>query len=229
MSITDFSRPAPPPAAGSDTGGDTGSSTEMVAAAKRAARRAALARRKAIAAGEFTRAREALRDHALPLCRALPERSTVAAYASMGTEPPMDGVLCLLADAGARILVPRLGPGAGDDPAWSELHGLDALHDMPRSATGGLRPREPDTRVLGAQSLAEASLVFVPAFAIDRHGIRLGRGAGWYDRALAYASPSARIIGVCWPWELTDGPLPHARHDVPVQGVLTPAGLRMVG
>lgn len=220
MSITDASPASVEPAMG---GGNS-----AIAAAKRAARHAALARRKTVTATEFTQAQHTLGRYAGLLCRTLPGHATVAAYASMGTEPPMDDVLADLLDTGMRVLVPRLGPGADDAPAWSELDGLASLHDMPRSGTGGLRPREPGTRVLAAEALNEAALILVPAFAIDTHGIRLGRGAGWYDRALTHASPSARIVGVCWPWELTDTPVPHVGHDVPVHGVLTPAGLRMI-
>ena len=54
---------------------------------------------------------------------------------------------------------------------------------------------------------------------------RLGRGAGWYDRALLHASPQATIIGVCWPWEANVHDLPRDPHDVPVGGILTPESL----
>lgn len=67
-------------------------------------------------------------------------------------------------------------------------------------------------------------LIIVPAFAVDEHGFRLGRGGGWYDRALEHRSSTARVVAVCWPWEPTDETVPHEPHDIPVDGVLTPDG-----
>ena len=68
----------------------------------------------------------------------------------------------------------------------------------------------------------------VPAFAVDEHGFRLGRGGGWYDRALLRRSATARVIAVCWPWETTDTTVPHEPHDIPVDGTLTPDGYHAV-
>lgn len=38
--------------------------------------------------------------------------------------------------------------------------------------------------VLPMEELQRADLVFIPALAVDESGTRLGRGGGWYDRAL---------------------------------------------
>lgn len=168
---------------------------------------------------------------------------TVAAYVSMGSEIAMDGLLRVLLDAGCRVLVPRLGTGL--DVGWSELNDMDTLRDVPAApvskASGANaepqqsaastanthishRPQEPDTEVLGPQALAQADLVIVPALAVDALGVRLGRGGGWYDRALAFRRDGVRVIAVCWPWETPCDPLPREDHDVPVDGVLTPEG-----
>ena len=187
------------------------------AQAKRAARHQALQRRATLSAQAFADARASLARQAEPLVSPLARGTTVAAYVSMGTELPIDGVLERLLSQGMRVLVPRLGS--------SKLDALERLHDMPRSASGGLRPREPSGPALASDSLGQAELILVPAFAIDSHGLRLGRGAGWYDRALLHASPQATIIGVCWPWEANVHDLPRDPHDVPVGGILTPESL----
>lgn len=88
-----------------------------------------------------------------------------------------------------------------------------------------IRPQEPNTPTLGPDALAAADLIIVPALLVARDGIRLGRGGGWYDRALPHAKAEARIVAVCWPWEVVDGPLPRAPHDLPVDAALTPSGL----
>lgn len=92
---------------------------------------------------------------------------------------------------------------------------------MPRLQSGAQRPDETQEPTLSAESLLDAELIIVPAFAIDLEGNRLGRGAGWYDRALEYRNPHAAVIAVCWPWEYTETILPHESHDVTVNAVLT--------
>ncbi|MDR2348614.1 MAG: 5-formyltetrahydrofolate cyclo-ligase, partial [Bifidobacteriaceae bacterium] len=71
-------------------------------------------------------------------------------------------------------------------------------------------------------------LVLVPALAVDRSGVRLGQGGGWYDRALPFAQAGALILGVCFDSEvLPRATLPRQAHDRPVHGALTSAGLEL--
>jgi 5-formyltetrahydrofolate cyclo-ligase len=82
---------------------------------------------------------------------------------------------------------------------------------------------------LGVDAIAAASVVLVPALAVDVSGVRLGRGAGFYDRSLSYAAPTARLIAVVRDDELVDW-LPDAEHDVPMTHALTPGrGLVTLG
>lgn len=145
---------------------------------------------------------------------------TVAAYVSMGTEVPMADLLDSLIERNLRVLVPVLG--SGRDLGWSVFTGSDRLHEA-----GPRRPQEPDGPVLPAEAIAAADLIITAGIMVDRSGIRLGRGGGWYDRMLALKSPEARVITVVWPWEFVAGPLPREPWDQPVDGVLTPAGLTM--
>lgn len=131
---------------------------------------------------------------------ALEPGDTVAAYVSMGGEAPTDVLLDMLVGRGLRVLVPRLGRGR--DIGWGEYHGRAALRDMPRTQRGGLRPAEPEGATLTAEAIGAARVIFVPAFAIDVNGYRLGRGGGWYDRALTLRNRDAITIGICWDWEL---------------------------
>jgi 5-formyltetrahydrofolate cyclo-ligase len=85
--------------------------------------------------------------------------------------------------------------------------------------------REPAGPRLGPTAIAYATLVFVPAVAVDRRGRRLGRGGGSYDRALARVAASALTVALLHDGELVDA-LPTERHDRPVRAVVTPrAGL----
>ncbi len=64
-------------------------------------------------------------------------------------------------------------------------------------------------------------MVFVPALAVDRAGVRLGRGAGFYDRSLPLADPAARLVAVVRDDELVDE-IPAEPHDVRMTHALTP-------
>lgn len=75
----------------------------------------------------------------------------------------------------------------------------------------------------GPGRIEDAELVIVPALAVDRTGIRLGRGGGSYDRALGRTDVDKIAL-------LHDGELAHRLpaqpHDQRVSGVITPtAGL----
>lgn len=169
-------------------------------------------------------------------------RPTVAAYVSMGSEIETRPLLDALLRAGYRVLVPMLGTGL--DVGWGELDSTGLLRDMdaavaasspasvtargPSAGTAHHRPDEPEGETLPPESLADAALVLVPALAVDRTGTRLGRGGGWYDRALGHRSPDCPVFAVCWDWEVLAEdaePLPREAHDLPVDGVMTPAGV----
>jgi 5-formyltetrahydrofolate cyclo-ligase len=105
---------------------------------------------------------------------------------------------------------------------WSTLERLESLQAV--DGDGHHRPDEPQGRTLPPQALTCADMVIAPAMGVDSRGYRLGRGAGWYDRALAARKPGCPLIAVCWPWEVMGVDLPAEAHDVPADGVLTPEG-----
>lgn len=68
-------------------------------------------------------------------------------------------------------------------------------------------------------------LVIVPGVVFDKHGYRLGYGAGCYDRALAQPNASqATLIGLCFAFQTVPdiSPLPW---DIPMHGICTEEGL----
>ena len=69
--------------------------------------------------------------------------------------------------------------------------------------------------------MADASVVFVPALAVDRTGARLGRGRGFYDRTLVLRIRRRALIAMVRDDELLDE-VPHEPHDVPMTHALTP-------
>jgi len=140
---------------------------------------------------------------------------TVCCYVPFGTEPGSIGVLDVLREAGARVLLPVI-PDERAPLDWSEYTGTSSL--VPGPYRGVLEPGGPR---LGAEAIGDAAIVFVPALAVDRHGARLGRGAGYYDRSLVFARDDARLIAVVRDDELVER-LPAEPHDVRMSAALTP-------
>jgi 5-formyltetrahydrofolate cyclo-ligase len=157
--------------------------------AKRTLRKAVLFRRGARAADQ--RQRDDARRMAVmrsALTARMPD--TVAAYLSSGSEPGTLQLVAWLAAHGVRVLLPVLSHPVGGrlhSPAWAPYEGPDALR------TGLLSIMEPTGDPLPAEQLPEAELIICPGLAANVQGDRLGRGGGWYDRALRFASQSAPV------------------------------------
>ncbi|MFR9752998.1 5-formyltetrahydrofolate cyclo-ligase [Nocardia sp. 004] len=175
------------------------------------------ARRAALSAPELEREATALAATA----GTLGATGWVCAYVPVGGEPGSTAMLDALRSGGARVLLPITGkPGPLN---WAEYTGPSALR---RARYGLLEPIGP---VLSPEAVAEAELILVPALAVDRRGVRLGRGAGYYDRTLPGAHPDARLIAVVRDDELV-GHLPEQPHDIRMGWALTPhAGLHRLG
>ncbi|MFC8192305.1 5-formyltetrahydrofolate cyclo-ligase [Cellulomonas sp. NPDC057328] len=139
----------------------------------------------------------------------------VSVYASRPLEPGTGPVLEALAARGVRLLLPVLGTGLQRD--WAEYAGAEDLRER---APG--RPPEPGTPPLGADAVADADVVLVPALAVDGVGTRLGQGGGWYDRVLAHVRPGVPVVALVHTDEVLDAPLPREPHDRPVTAVATP-------
>lgn len=147
----------------------------------------------------------------------LPAADVIAGYVPFGTEPggpDLPAALHRLLPPGGRLLLPVLLPDQSLD--WAIYGGRLRRTDR------GLH--EPTGPRLGMAAIGQAGLVVVPAVAVDRRGVRLGRGGGSYDRALALASPTAEVVALLHDGELLARPLPKQPHDRRVTAVITPSG-----
>jgi 5-formyltetrahydrofolate cyclo-ligase len=143
--------------------------------------------------------------------------STVCAYVPVGAEPGSLEMLDVLLRRAGRVLLPVARTTENDEPLPLRWGAYRADGLVP-GRWGLLEPLEP---WLPESALAEASLVLVPALAVDRSGVRLGRGRGFYDRSLAGRDPQARLMAVVRDEELVDE-LPAEPHDVRMTHALTP-------
>ncbi|WP_019814367.1 5-formyltetrahydrofolate cyclo-ligase [Saccharomonospora saliphila] len=178
-------------------------------------RKRIMAERRALTPQQQVSEAERLTEAAL----ALPA-NVVCCYVPYGSEPGSAALLDRLRERGSRVLLPVI-PAERGPLDWAEYTGVSSL------GSGEFPPvREPQGPRLGPEEIAEAAVVLVPALAVDRRGVRLGKGAGYYDRSLPLATPKASLIAVVRDSEFVDE-LPAEPHDVRVGAVLTPErGLR---
>jgi len=181
-----------------------------VPSAKAALREELLAARARRNDDDRAQAATTLAEHGLAAWR---DVGTVAAYVSFGDEPPTRQLLDGLRAAGVTVLLPVID---GTRLDWAPYSGTADL------AAGRLGIPEPTSRRLGPRALADAGVVVVPAVAVDLQGHRLGRGAGYYDRALTEVA--ADIVAVVYDEELL-AVVPNEPHDVPVAAALAPRGI----
>ncbi len=133
---------------------------------------------------------------------------TVAAYRPIRTEPQVDALVESLVRAGMTVLLPLTLPAGALD--WT-------------------RADDPAGRPLGPRALDGADVAFLPALAVDRSGLRLGQGGGYYDRALSVLAQPVPTIAVLHDHEVVPV-LPGEGHDIRVGFTLTAAaGVDPVG
>ena len=128
---------------------------------------------------------------------------TAAVYYSIGSEPGTHGLIYALWKRGTYVLLPC----SGRTWTWTGRPTRARSRCAPGRAAhrAGRVPR-------GVSAVSCADLVIVPALAVDRRGVRLGRGGGCYDRALARVGPQVPTIALSHDAELLDEALA-APHD----------------
>lgn len=197
---------------------DAGRPGASAAAAKLALRDQLLTARHRRSLAEVGEAARAVAGHLLAT-QEVRRAATVAAYVSLGGEPGTGALLDALGALGKRVILPVLLPD--DDLDWGTWRGDSSL----RPARRGLL--EPDGPTLGLDAVAGADVVLVPGLAVSRDGLRMGRGGGSYDRALARVP-----LGTFTCVLLYDGEVgldvPAEPHDRRVLAAATPSGVTLL-
>lgn len=182
-----------------------------VAAAKSVVRERHLARRRERSDAARAAAAAALTD---ALVEGLTGVRTFAAHVPDETEPGYGRIPAAFTRLGARVLLPVI-PFESHELAWA----VDSGHLAP-GRFGLLEPIGPR---LGPTAISTATVVVLPALAVSRDGARLGRGGGYYDRALRHTRPGTALVAMVFDNELVDA-LPTEPHDRRVTAVITPSG-----
>lgn len=115
---------------------------------------------------------------------------------------------------GKQLLLPRMLEGR-----TLEFAAVDDIGSLQPGRFGVLEPgRECPVLQIGADAI-----LFVPGCAFDREGGRLGRGSGYYDRALAACGDSSgrpRFIGLGFDCQIVPS-VPMDSLDMRMDGVAT--------
>jgi len=140
---------------------------------------------------------------------------SLSAYLSLPEEPDTRAFLRWAAEQGLRVLLPV----SRDDGLldWAPYDGEDEDADI-----AGMPA--PTSELLGPIAINDVDLILVPAAAVDRTGMRMGWGRGYYDKTLGSVEGCPPVYAVIFDDELVDA-VPRERHDMPVDGVVTPSGI----
>jgi 5-formyltetrahydrofolate cyclo-ligase len=133
----------------------------------------------------------------------------VAGYAAIGSEADPFPAMAALISRGHPLCLPQTQGRALVFRAWKPGDPL---------VVGRMNVPEPDAKAKERRP----DLLLVPLLAFDRHGYRLGYGAGYYDRYLRehHAKRTIRAIGIAYADQAVDE-LPRAEHDEPLDAVVT--------
>ncbi len=138
----------------------------------------------------------------------------IAAYLPAQDEPNIRPFLSWAQDQEIRVLLPVSRDDGLLDWAVSSDAEQEGLDGMP----------EPVGELLGPIAINDVDLILVPAAAVDRTGMRLGWGRGYFDRTLGSMEKCPPVYAVIFDGELV-GSVPTELHDKKVDGVVTPDGI----
>jgi 5-formyltetrahydrofolate cyclo-ligase len=80
---------------------------------------------------------------------------------------------------------------------------------------------EPVGDVLGPIAVNDVDLLIIPAAAVDRSGMRLGWGRGYFDKTIGSMEKCPPVYAVVFDSEILDE-VPRDIHDQAVTGIVTP-------
>lgn len=138
---------------------------------------------------------------------------SISCFLSTSTEPGTNDFIAAAMARGIRVLLP--------------ITRADGLLDWVVSTPGqevveaALGVPEPIAEVLGPIAVNDVDLMVIPAASVDRTGMRLGWGRGYFDKTLGSMEGCPPVYAVVFDSEFVEE-VPADVHDQRVTGVVTP-------
>ncbi|MCR2816650.1 5-formyltetrahydrofolate cyclo-ligase [Microbacterium jiangjiandongii] len=138
---------------------------------------------------------------------------SLSCFLSTPTEPGTRSFVNEAVQRGIRVLLPVTRTDGLLDWAVATPGGdvTDGLFGLP----------EPVGELLGPIAVNDVDLLIIPAAAVDRSGMRLGWGRGYFDKTIGSMERCPPVYAVVFDAEVLDE-VPRDVHDQPVTGVITP-------
>ncbi|MBW8762155.1 MAG: 5-formyltetrahydrofolate cyclo-ligase [Microbacterium sp.] len=180
--------------------------------AKRALRAELRERRQLLSDAQRETAAAAIGARLDDLVDSLGARS-ISCFLSTTTEPGTRDFVTRAVRRGIRVLLPVTRADGLLDWAVATDDGeiAEGLHGLP----------EPTGDVLSPMAVNDVDLMIIPAAAVDRTGMRMGWGRGYFDKTIGSMEKCPPVYAVIYDSEVLDS-LPSEVHDQPVTGVVTP-------
>lgn len=178
------------------------------------------------------------------------EAANIAVYAATDGEVEVSDVARWAQEAGKRVFFPAMRAIREDDTAATRAYAHteadlpdQSSHDRLRIAFVEWLPDAPWTKGAfgipepaggGEIDMENCDAALVPGVAFGRDGSRVGRGKGFYDKALAFLAEGSRprppvLFGICHDFQIIEGlehsPLAARDNDIPMDAVVSPAGI----
>lgn len=187
----------------------------------------------------FTRQRRQLSDgarrnlakaaslHLSKLQQRLPKRAHIGLYYDGFGELPTQSLLDWCGRLGYSPYLPVVGSLGSDDKRlrFVPVYHTKLVNIPTRIHRLGMKQNH-HRRLLWAREL---DVIICPLVAVDLNGNRMGMGGGFYDTTLgkSYRSGASRPlkIGWCYDFQVVEA-LQRQSWDVPLDGLITPNGLR---
>ena len=140
--------------------------------------------------------------------------TSISCFLSTTNEPGTRDFVAAAVRRGIRVLLPVTRADGLLD--WAVADDTDDV------AEGLFGLPEPTGEVLGPIAVNDVDLMIIPAAAVDRTGMRMGWGRGYFDKTIGSMEKCPPVYAVIYDSEILDL-LPREVHDQPVTGVVTPS------
>jgi 5-formyltetrahydrofolate cyclo-ligase len=176
-----------------------------------ALRRQALSRRASLSPVQCREWSELIQARALALPQYL-DADSVALYAPVQNEVATERIRDRSLSEGKRVFYPKLS--GQDGPAFARIWSSADF------AVGRFGVPEPTSATFFSPPESGRFVAFVPGVLFDFTGHRLGRGGGWYDRALRMLFGCGVFIALAYEFQIVDS-LPTKTWDRKVHLIIT--------